>query len=138
MAYHWILFLHILSVMSLFGVGAATDAALVWTRRNPAQAQVILGVIRGRNLMMELGSGILALVLGLALIMVNPMGPKIMSSGGWIHAKTGAALVAIVLILASRAGIKADGVARWVVPVRGVGFLLAAFAVFAVKVMRVG
>lgn len=138
MAYHILLFLHILAVMSFFGVGAASDAALVWSRKNPQQAATILGLIRGRNLMMELGSGLLALALGFALIMANPAGPAIMKTGGWIHAKLTAGLLSIVLVLASRAGVKADGVAAWVVPVRGFGFLLAAFAVFAVKVLRAG
>jgi uncharacterized membrane protein len=138
MAYHVLLFLHLLAVMSFFGVGAASDAALVYARRNPERAAVILDLVRGRNLMMELGSGVLALLLGFGLIMVNPAGMAIMKTGPWIHAKLGAAILSIVLVLGSRAGVKADGVAKWVVPVRGTGFLLAAVAVYAVKVMRGG
>ncbi len=134
--YPIVLFLHVIAVMSFFGMGAATDAALVHARKNPADAPAVLRLVTTRNLRAELATGLLSLALGIALLFVNPVGMKIMTTGGWIHAKLGAALLAIILVLASQRGITREAVAKWVVPVRGVGFLLAAIAVFAVKVLR--
>lgn len=134
--YPAIVFLHLVSIMAFFGVGGATDAALVQARKNPVDAPAILRLVLGRNLRAELVVGIAALLLGVALLFVNPMGMAIMKTGGWIHAKLGAALLAIVLVLVSHRGIRADGAAKWVVPVRGVGFLMVLVAVFAAKVLR--
>ena len=136
--YPIVLFLHLLAIMSFFGMGAATDAALVQARKRPEDAPAILRLVLGRNLRVELITGVLALVLGIALLMVNPAGMGIMASGSWIHVKLGAAILAIVLVLASHRGVTAEAAARWVVPVRGVGFLFAAIAVFAVTVLKFG
>lgn len=136
--YPVVLFLHLLSVMSFFGMGAATDAALVQARKHPEDGAAIRRLVLGRNLRVELITGVLALVLGIALLMVNPAGMGIMRTGSWIHLKLGAAIVAIVMVLASHRGVTQEAAARWVVPVRGVGFLFAAVAVFAVTVLKFG
>jgi uncharacterized membrane protein len=134
--YAYVLFFHVAVVMSFFGMGVATDAALVHAGRNAGDAPAILRLVLGRNLLVEKITGTLTLLLGIALLFVNPQGMAIFSSGGWIHAKVGAAFVAIAMVLASHAGIRPEGAARWVVPVRGTGLLLALIAVFAAKVMR--
>lgn len=134
--YPIVLFLHIVSIMALFGMGGATDAALVHARKNPADAGAVLRLVTGRNLKGELVTGILALLLGSTLLMVNPAGMAIMKTGPWIHTKLGAAILGIVLMLVSQRGIRESGAAKWVMPVRGVGFLLMIVAVFAAKVLR--
>lgn len=134
--YSIVLFFHLVTLMAFFGMGGATDAALVLARKQPADAPALLRLVLGRNLLFEKITGVLAFLLGLALLFVNPAGMAIMKTGPWIHTKLGAAVLAIVLVLASHRGIRADGAARWVVPVRGVGFLLVVVAVFAAKVLR--
>lgn len=134
--YPYVLFFHIAVVMSFFGMGVATDAALVHAGRNPADGAAIRRLVLARNVLVERITGGLTLVLGIALLFVNPQGMAIFSSGGWIHAKVGAAFVGIVMVLASHSGIKESASAKWVIPVRGVGLLLAVIAVFAAKVMR--
>ena len=140
MLYPYMLFLHLIFVMMLFGVSMATDAALSRSRRVPAEAVALMALVRGRLLMMEGIAGAGALLLGIALLFMNPAGMAIMKTGGWIHMKVTFGLLAIVLILASRAGFRATGgaetVAKWVQPVRGTGQLLLVLAVFAVKVYR--
>ena len=145
--YPYVLFFHIAVVMSFFGMGVATDAALVHAGRNPADGAAIRRLVLARNVLVERITARLVerkaqtvagltLVLGIALLFVNPQGMAIFSSGAWIHAKVGAAFVGIVMVLASHMGIKESASARWVIPVRGVGLLLAVIAVFAAKVMR--
>lgn len=134
--YPYLLFLHIAVVMSFFGMGVATDAALVHAKRNPADGAAILRLVLGRNVLVERITGVLTLVLGISLLFTNPQGMAIFKSGGWIHAKTGAAFLGVLLVLGSHFGIKESAAAKWVVPVRGVGLLLAIIAVYAAKVMR--
>lgn len=144
MLYPYLLFLHLIFVMMLFGVSMSTDAALSRSRRVPAEAAALMALVRGRLLMMEGIAGAGALLLGIALLFMNPAGMAIMKTGGWIHMKVTFGLLAIVLILASRAGFRTDTaagtaaatVAKWVQPVRGTGQLLLVLAVFAVKVYR--
>lgn len=136
MAYSYVLFLHLIFVMMLFGVSMSNDAALSRARRAPAEAAALLGYARQRLLLMELIAGIGALACGIGLLFLNPAGMAIMKTGGWIHMKVTFGLLGIVLILASRAGFTQDGAARWVQPVRGVAQLLIVLAVFAVKVYR--
>ncbi len=148
MLYPYLLFLHLIFVMMLFGVSMSTDAALSRSRRVPAEAAALMALVRGRLLMMEGIAGAGALLLGIALLFMNPAGMAIMKTGGWMHMKVTFGLLAIVLILASRAGFRTDTaagtaagtaaatVAKWVQPVRGTGQLLLVLAVFAVKVYR--
>jgi uncharacterized membrane protein len=134
--YPYVLFFHVATVMSFFGVGVATDAALVHARKHAADGAAIRRLLLGRNLRVELIVGLLTIVLGITLLFVNPQGMAIFKTGGWIHAKVGAALAGIVMVLVSHRGIREEGAAGWVVPVRGTGLLLALVAVFAAKVLR--
>ena len=111
-------------------------SAVYLGQKDAAQCAAIRRLVLARNVLVERITAGLTLVLGIALLFVNPQGMAIFSSGAWIHAKVGAAFVGIVMVLASHMGIKESASARWVIPVRGVGLLLAVIAVFAAKVMR--
>lgn len=134
--YPYVLFAHVLFVMMLFGVSISTDAALAAARRAPEMAAVLMAQVCRRQLMLEMVAGMGALFMGLSLIMVNPSGPAIFKTGGWIHMKVTFGLLAIVLLLASRMGIQESGKAKWVQPVRGIGQLMIILTVFAVEVYR--
>ena len=133
--YPYALFAHIVTVMVLFGVGMATDAALSMARRNPEAAPGLRKLVVRRLVVMETVSAVSALILGFVLILSNPSGPAIFQTGPWIHMKVTAGLLAILLVGGSRFGITEEKTERWVQPVRGIGMACVLLAVFAVKVV---
>jgi uncharacterized membrane protein len=135
-AYLVVKFIHVVAVMFVFGVAVANDAVMIAARKRPDAASALYEVVRGRFLPIELVSGLVALLCGLALLGVNPAGMTIFKSGMWIHLKTTFGLLGIVLVLASRAGVGATEKKGWVSPVRGVGLLMMLLAAFSVIVLR--
>lgn len=130
------LFVHIAMVMLLFGVSVSTDAALSLGRRQPDLSAALGRLVLLRLLTFESVAAVGALVLGFALLLVNPAGMAIFKTGMWIHLKVTAGLLGIILIFVSRFGITEAGKARWVQPVRGLGQLSILAAVLAAKVFR--
>lgn len=138
MAYPVSLFLHLLCVMALFGTSLATDRLLSAARRDPQAGGALRVLVAGKLLPIESIAAVGALLLGFALLAVHPAGMGIMKTGMWIHLKLGFGLLGVVLLGASRYGVRADGVARWVQPVRGAGQLAMLLAAFAVTVLKLG
>lgn len=134
MAYSVALLVHLLLAMALFGTSLATDRLLSAARREPASAGLALA--RAKLVPVETLAAVGAAILGFTLIAVHPAGMGLMKSGLWIHLKLTGGLLGVLLLGVSRVGIRADGVARWVQPVRGLGQLGMLLAVLAVTVLR--
>ncbi len=128
-----LLAVHLLSVMTLFGTALMTDSTIAAIRRNAADAPALSRQLHARNLPVERAAAWIALATGIAMVGINP---GLMATGPWIHGKLGCGLLAIVLLLASRAAWGPEGPARWAAPVRGFGMLLAVGAVVCATVLR--
>lgn len=124
--------LHVLSVTLFVGGSVALEMALSAQKRGASPG--LDQLIRGRLRPMEMGSAAGALLFGIALLFLNPMGMKIFTSGGWSHMKVTAGLLSTVLILVSHAGLGSG--AKWVRPVRGIAQLLMVLALFAIEYLR--
>lgn len=123
-------FLHVLAVTVLVGGSVATDMALSAHKRSPGEG--LRQLVDQRLRPLERAAAGTVLVLGLALLFLNPMGMTIFTSGGWAHLKVSTGLLATVGLLVADSA----PAAKWSRPVRGISQLGMIVAIFAIEFLR--